>query len=151
DDVGFDSLCANGAVMTLPTFSSGKVSSDIVSSDIASGDNALNSSFPSPSLGAGAPPQTAHAAAQAADADHPSTHAEAYNYRVVRQFTLMTLLWGVLGIGMGAFLATQLVWPQLNFDRPWMSFGRVRPIHTNLVIFAFGGGALFATSLYVVL
>ena len=73
-----------------------------------------------------------------------------YNYDVVRQFTLMTLVWGILGMGMGVFIAAQLVWPELNFGLPWTSFGRIRPIHTNLVIFAFGGGALFATSLYVV-
>ncbi len=79
--------------------------------------------------------------------DHPAPY---YNYKVVRQFTLMTLLWGVLGMCMGVFIAAQLVWPELNFDLPWVSFGRIRPVHTNLVIFAFGGGALFATSLYVV-
>ncbi|HCJ30798.1 MAG TPA: cytochrome C oxidase Cbb3, partial [Pseudomonas sp.] len=73
-----------------------------------------------------------------------------YNYEVVRRFTLMTLFWGVLGMGMGAVLAAQLVWPQLNLGLPWTSFGRIRPVHTNLVIFAFGGGALFATSFYVV-
>src|SRR5690606_11548535 len=73
-----------------------------------------------------------------------------YNYDVVRKFTIMTLVWGVLGMAMGVVLAAQLVWPALNFDLPWFSFGRIRPIHTNLVIFAFGGGALFVTSLYVV-
>ena len=76
--------------------------------------------------------------------------APIYNYTVVRQFTLMTLLWGILGMSMGVFIAAQLVWPELNFGLPWLSFGRIRPIHTNLVIFAFGGGALFATSFYVV-
>jgi len=73
-----------------------------------------------------------------------------YNYRVVRQFTLMTVVWGIIGMSLGVFIAAQLVWPALNFDLPWTSFGRVRPMHTNLVIFAFGGNALFATSLYVV-
>jgi len=81
---------------------------------------------------------------------HNSPEPIAYNYRVVRQFTLMTLVWGVLGMGLGVFIAAQLVWPQLNFDLPWTSFGRLRPIHTNLVIFAFGGGALFASSFYIV-
>ncbi len=79
-----------------------------------------------------------------------STLEPDYNYRVVRQFTLMTLVWGVLGMGLGVFIAAQLVWPQLNFGLPWTSFGRLRPIHTNLVIFAFGGGALFASSFYIV-
>ena len=73
-----------------------------------------------------------------------------YNYEVIRRFTLMTLFWGVIGMGMGAVIAAQLVWPELNLGLPWTSFGRIRPVHTNLVIFAFGGGALFATSFYVV-
>lgn len=75
---------------------------------------------------------------------------DGYNYDVVRQFTLMTLVWGILGMGLGVFIAAQLVWPALNLDLPWTSFGRIRPIHTSLVIFAFGGSALFATSFYVV-
>jgi len=76
--------------------------------------------------------------------------AGSYNYKVVRQFALMTVVWGILGMGMGVFIALQLVFPALNFDLPWASFGRLRPLHTNLVIFAFGGCALFATSYYVV-
>ena len=74
----------------------------------------------------------------------------AYNYKVVRQFAIMTVIWGILGMGMGVFIASQLVFPELNFGLPWTSFGRLRPLHTNLVIFAFGGCALFATSYYVV-
>ncbi|ADR59272.1 Cytochrome c oxidase, cbb3-type, subunit I [Pseudomonas putida BIRD-1] len=62
----------------------------------------------------------------------------AYNYKVVRQFAIMTVVWGILGMGLGVFIASQLVWPQLNLDLPWTSFGRLRPLHTNLVIFAFG-------------
>lgn len=74
----------------------------------------------------------------------------AYNYTVVRQFAIMTVVWGIVGMGLGVFIASQLVWPELNFDLPWTSFGRLRPLHTNLVIFAFGGCALFGTSYYVV-
>lgn len=73
-----------------------------------------------------------------------------YNYKVVRQFSVMTVIWGVLGMSVGVLIASQLAWPSLNFDLPWLSFGRLRPLHTNLVIFAFGGCALMATSLYVV-
>jgi cytochrome c oxidase cbb3-type subunit 1 len=73
-----------------------------------------------------------------------------YNYRVVRQFAIMTLVWGVVGMAVGALIAAQLAWPALNFDVPWLSFGRLRPLHTNAVIFAFGGCALFACSYYVV-
>lgn len=81
---------------------------------------------------------------------HEPYKHELYNYDVVRQFTLMTVFWGVLGMSMGVMIAAQLIWPALNFDLPWFSFGRLRPVHTNLVIFAFGGSALLATSLYVV-
>ncbi|MBP8185778.1 MAG: cytochrome-c oxidase, cbb3-type subunit I [Pseudomonas sp.] len=74
----------------------------------------------------------------------------AYNYKVVRQFAIMTVIWGIVGMGLGVLIASQLVWPELNLDLPWASFGRLRPLHTNAVIFAFGGCALMATSLYVV-
>ena len=73
-----------------------------------------------------------------------------YNYKVVRQFAIMTVVWGVVGMAVGVFIAAQLLWPELNFNVPWLSYGRLRPLHTNAVIFAFGGCALFATSYYVV-
>ncbi len=73
-----------------------------------------------------------------------------YNYKVVRQFTIMTVVWGIVGMLVGVVIAAQLVWPQLNFDIPWLTYSRLRPLHTNAVIFAFGGSALFATSYYVV-
>ncbi|HED18626.1 MAG TPA: cytochrome-c oxidase, cbb3-type subunit I [Gammaproteobacteria bacterium] len=73
-----------------------------------------------------------------------------YNYKVVRQFTVMTVVWGIVGMLVGVFIAAELVWPQLGMGLPWLSFGRLRPLHTNAVIFAFGGSALFATSYYVV-
>ena len=74
-----------------------------------------------------------------------------YNYDVVRQFTVMTVVWGIVGMAVGVLLAAQLVWPSLNdLFQPFSHFGRLRPLHTNAVIFAFGGCALFATSYYVV-
>ena len=73
-----------------------------------------------------------------------------YNYKVVRQFAVMTVVWGIVGMLVGVIIAAQLVWPDLSFQQPWFSFGRLRPLHTNAVIFAFGGSALFATSYYVV-
>ena len=73
-----------------------------------------------------------------------------YNYTVVRQFAVMTVVWGIVGMTVGVLIAAQLVWPVLNFDTPWLTFSRLRPLHTNAVIFAFGGSALFATSYYVV-
>jgi cytochrome c oxidase cbb3-type subunit 1 len=72
-----------------------------------------------------------------------------YNYRVVRQFSIMTVVWGIVGMLVGVIIAAQLIWPDLNFG-PWFTYGRLRPLHTNAVIFAFGGCALFATSYYVV-
>ena len=72
-----------------------------------------------------------------------------YNYTVVRQFAIMTVVWGIVGMLVGVFIAAQLIWPDLNLA-PWLSYGRLRPLHTNAVIFAFGGSALFATSYYVV-
>ena len=73
-----------------------------------------------------------------------------YNYTVVRQFAVMTVVWGVIGMLVGVLIAAQLIWPELNFNTPWLTYGRLRPLHTNAVIFAFGGCALFATSYYVV-
>ncbi|MGA4815157.1 cbb3-type cytochrome c oxidase subunit I [Pseudomonas aeruginosa] len=69
---------------------------------------------------------------------------------MVRQFAIMTVVWGIVGMTVGVLIAAQLVWPDLNFGLPWTSFGRLRPLHTNAVIFAFGGCALFATSYYAV-
>lgn len=79
-----------------------------------------------------------------------ATEQPTYNYKVVRQFAIMTVVWGIVGMTVGVLIAAQLVWPSLNFDTAWLSFGRLRPLHTNAVIFAFGGSALFATSYYVV-
>ncbi len=75
---------------------------------------------------------------------------EIYSDRVVRQFAIMTVVWGVVGMLVGVIIAAQLLWPALNFDIPWLSYGRLRPLHTNAVIFAFGGSGLFATSYYIV-
>lgn len=73
-----------------------------------------------------------------------------FNYKVVRQFALMSVVWGIVGMLVGAVLAAQLIWPDLNFGVPWLGYGRLRPLHTNAVIFAFGGSVLFASSYYVV-
>jgi cytochrome c oxidase cbb3-type subunit 1 len=73
-----------------------------------------------------------------------------YNDRVVRQFALMTIIWGIVGMTVGVLLAAQLIWPDLTAGISFLSYGRLRPLHTNAVIFAFGGSALFACSYYVV-
>jgi cytochrome c oxidase cbb3-type subunit 1 len=76
--------------------------------------------------------------------------AGTYNYTVVRQFAIMTVVWGIVGMLVGVIIAAQFIWPDLTHGIPWLSYGRLRPLHTNAVIFAFGGSALFATSYYVV-
>ncbi|MFZ6726229.1 cytochrome-c oxidase, cbb3-type subunit I [Undibacterium sp. MH2W] len=78
------------------------------------------------------------------------TKENTYNYRVVRQFSVMAVVWGIVGMLVGVVIATQLAWPEFLTGIPWLSYGRLRPLHTNAVIFAFGGCALMATSYYVV-
>ncbi len=75
---------------------------------------------------------------------------ETYNYKVIRQFAIMSIVWGIVGMTVGVFIAAELTWPWLNMDIPYLTFSRLRPLHTNAVVFAFGGSALFATSYYVV-
>ncbi len=82
--------------------------------------------------------------------DQTMNNNEVYNYRVVRQFAIMTVVLGIVGMTVGVLIASQMAWPALNFDTAWLTFGRLRPLHTNAVIFGFGGSALFATSYYVV-
>ncbi|WP_444994088.1 cytochrome-c oxidase, cbb3-type subunit I [Aliikangiella sp. IMCC44359] len=73
-----------------------------------------------------------------------------YNYLVVRQFSIMTVVWGIVGMLVGVIIAAQLFWPDLTYGIEFLTYGRLRPLHTNAVIFAFGGSALMGTSLYVV-
>jgi len=73
-----------------------------------------------------------------------------YDDRVIRQFVVMTVVWGIVGMLVGVLIAAQLWLPALNFDIPWLTYSRLRPLHTNAVIFAFGGSALIGTSFYVV-
>ena len=75
---------------------------------------------------------------------------QTYNYKVVKQFAVATVVWGVVGMLVGVIIAAQLAWPALNLDIPWLTYGRLRPLHTNAVISAFGICGLFATSYYVV-
>ena len=69
---------------------------------------------------------------------------------VVKAGVIATVFWGVAGFLLGVVIASQLAWPVLNLDLPWTTFGRLRPLHTSAVVFAFGGNALIATSFYVV-
>ncbi|MBJ6984671.1 cytochrome-c oxidase, cbb3-type subunit I [Luteimonas sp. MC1750] len=92
-------------------------------------------------------PATVASAAPSVQGDARSGY---YNDKVVRQFTIATVFWGIVGMAVGVLIAAQLYWPTLGEGIPWLSYGRLRPLHTNGVIFAFGVSALFATSLYVV-
>jgi cbb3-type cytochrome oxidase subunit 1 len=71
-----------------------------------------------------------------------------FNDKVVRQFLLASVFWGAVGMLVGVTIAAQLRYWQLNFDVPWLTFGRIRPLHTNAVIFAFVGNMMFAGVYY---
>jgi cytochrome c oxidase cbb3-type subunit 1 len=83
------------------------------------------------------------------DKDKPAQET-GYADGVIRAGVIATVFWGVAGFIVGDLIAWQLAYPVLNLDLPWISFGRLRPLHTSAVIFAFGGNALIATSFYVV-
>jgi len=82
--------------------------------------------------------------------DPPAPVKTGYMDGVVRAGVIATVLWGITGFTVGVYIAFELAYPILNLDLPWTTFGRLRPLHTSAVIFAFGGNALIATSFYVV-
>jgi len=73
-----------------------------------------------------------------------------YNMGPVKFATIASVFWGIAGFTVGLWAALELAFPVLNLDLPWTTFGRIRPLHTSAVIFAFGGNVLLATSFYVV-
>ena len=73
-----------------------------------------------------------------------------YHFGPVKLGVALAVFWGIAGFLVGLWAALELAWPVLNFDLPWFNFGRIRPLHTSAVIFAFGGNVLIATSFYVV-
>ena len=73
-----------------------------------------------------------------------------YNEDVVKKFVIAASFWGIVGFLVGIVIAFQLAYPMLNLDLEWTSFGRLRPVHTSAVIFAFGGNILIGSSLYIV-
>ncbi len=79
-----------------------------------------------------------------------SDRVETFSYddAIVRKFVAATILWGAVGMLVGIIIAAQLAFPVLNFDLPWLTFGRLRPLHTNAVIFAFAGNTIFAGIYY---
>jgi len=80
---------------------------------------------------------------------NPTRTAPGYDMDVVRGFAVSALIWGVVGMAVGLLAALQLAWPELNLG-PWLHFGRIRPVHTNAVIFGFTLGTVFAGSYYAV-
>ena len=87
-------------------------------------------------------------------ATHPhaggAQEQDSYMDGPIKVATIAAVIWGIVGFLVGDIIAWQLAFPALNLDLPWTNFGRLRPLHTSAVIFAFGGNALLATSLYVV-
>ncbi|RLD28326.1 MAG: cytochrome C oxidase Cbb3 [Bacteroidetes bacterium] len=71
-----------------------------------------------------------------------------YDNKIVKNFIYATMLWGVVGMLVGLLLAFMFIFPNLTDDISWLSFGRLRPLHTNAVIFAFVGNAIFAGVYY---
>jgi cytochrome c oxidase cbb3-type subunit 1 len=88
--------------------------------------------------------------ARSAFKEQPAPRDDEYMDDVVRAGVIATVFWGIIGFFMGVYVASELAFPWLNWDLPWTNFGRLRPVHTSAVIFAFGGNALIATSFYVV-
>ena len=87
---------------------------------------------------------------RAFDAPEPSPERLSHYYDdPIKVGVVLTLIWGVIGMAVGAWVSSLLAWPELTFDAAWASFGRLRPIHTSGVIFGFGGNALIATSFHV--
>ncbi len=75
--------------------------------------------------------------------------SSSYSDSIIRYGVIATMMWGIVGFSVGLLIALQLAFPSLNLDLPWTNFGRLRPLHTSAVVFAFGGNALIATSFYV--
>ena len=79
-----------------------------------------------------------------------SAKAVLYEDRIVAAFTAAAVVWTLVGMLAGVYVAAELVWPELGFDQPWLSFGRLRTVHTHSVIFGFGVSALIGTAFYSV-
>src|SRR5512140_2988722 len=94
---------------------------------------------------------TAESAATTSNPErNASSHVEEFTYddATPRAFAVMTVIWGIVGMLVGLFAALELAAPSLSFGLPFLSFGRLRPLHTNAVIFAFAGNSIFAAIYY---
>ena len=79
-----------------------------------------------------------------------SLSVEIYSDRIVTTLVAFAIFWSIVGMLAGVYVAAELVWPALNFDHPWLSFGRLRTFHTNVVVFGFAVSALMGTAFYSV-
>src|SRR5690606_27712650 len=95
-------------------------------------------------------PAAGHVACTVVGARSMTSQIEKFRYddAIVRKFTFATVIWGAVATIAGLWLALMLVVPALSFDLPQLTFGRLRPLHTNAAIFAFAGNALFAAVYY---
>ena len=78
---------------------------------------------------------------------HPALY---YRDRVVRMLVMCSIVWAVVAMSVGVYIAAELLWPTIDFGQQWLSFGRLRPLHTNGIIFGFGVSALMGTAFYSV-
>ena len=79
-----------------------------------------------------------------------TANTERYFDRVVTALVMFSMMWAVIGMAVGVYVAAELIWPTLDFGQPWLSFGRLRTLHTNGIIFGFGVSALMGTAFYSV-
>src|SRR4029079_18331548 len=86
---------------------------------------------------------------QLAALEPPGEPFRSYYDDPIKVGIILAMIWAVIGMGFGLWVAYLLAWPDLTFDAPWASFGRLRPAHTTGIIFGFGGSALIATSFHV--
>lgn len=77
----------------------------------------------------------------------PKVH---YEDNLTRPMVFVTICWALIGMGVGLWAAAEMVWPALNLNQPWLSFRRLRTVHTNGVVFGFGGSALMMAAFYSV-
>ena len=83
-----------------------------------------------------------------ASALSPKLEELSYNDKITKYFVYATLLWGIVGLTLGVVIAFQLAYWKLNMNMEWLTFGRLRPLHTNAAIFAFVGNGMFAGVYY---
>ena len=114
--------------------------------DVAVILNALRAAQPAPAPSARPRPDTFTRCTGVAM--NPQLESFRYDDAIVRKFLWATFVWGLIGMTVGLLIALQLANPAFNFGIPWLSFGRLRPLHTNAVIFAFAGNAFFTGAYY---